>query len=215
MFAQSLWRESKANEWLIVMRDGQMVKCGIGLQTWVMPWDQTVSFPSLINEVNFSAQQVTAEMQGVEVRGNIIWSVYRDGDGPFRCYKMFGSALQNQNPRSINDKLGDMAISIVRDRVANMSLDDILKNRNKLRNGVKEEIQKLLTGWGIWLETVEIQDVKILSSSLFRNLQTEFREKSRIDAERISSQIQKQITEEELSRNLKREKADYEYEINN
>jgi regulator of protease activity HflC (stomatin/prohibitin superfamily) len=56
----------------------------------------------------------------------------------------------------VNDKLGDMAVSIVRDRVANMSLDDILKNRNKLRNGVKEEIQKLLTGWGIWLETVEI-----------------------------------------------------------
>jgi regulator of protease activity HflC (stomatin/prohibitin superfamily) len=186
------------------MREGNMVKCGIGLQTWVMPWDQTVTFPSLINEVNFSAQQVTAEMQGVEVRGNIIWSVYRDGDGPFRCYKMFGSALKNRNPRSINDKLGDMAISIVRDRVANMSLDDILKNRNKLRNGVKEEVQKLLTGWGIWLETVEIQDVKILSSSLFRNLQTEFREKSRIDAERISASIQKEITEEELTRNLKR-----------
>ena len=127
---------------------------------------------------------------------------------------MFGSALKNPNPWSINGKLGDMAISIVRDRVANMSLDDILKNRNKLRNGVKEEIQKLLTGWGIWLETVEIQDVKILSSSLFRNLQTEFREKSRIDAERISAQIQKQITEEELARNLKRQKADYEYDIN-
>lgn len=114
----------------------------------------------------------------------------------------------------MNDKLGDMAVSIVRDRVANMSLDDILKNRNKLRNGVKEEIQKLLSGWGIWLETVEIQDVKILSSSLFRNLQTEFREKSRIDAERISAQIQKQITEEELSRNLARQKSDYEYDVN-
>jgi regulator of protease activity HflC (stomatin/prohibitin superfamily) len=95
-------------------------------------------------------------MQGVEVRGNIIWSVYREGDGPFKCFKMFGRDLQQRNPRSVNDKLGDMAISIVRDRVANMSLDDILKNRNKLRNGVKEEIQKLLTGWGIWLETVEI-----------------------------------------------------------
>lgn len=153
-------------------------------------------------------------MQGVEVRGNIIWSVYRKDDGPFKCYKMFGKALQSRNPRSVNDKLGDMAVSIVRDRVANMSLDDILKNRNKLRNGVKEEIQKLLSGWGIWLETVEIQDVKILSSTLFRNLQTEFREKSRIDAERISTQIQKQITEEELSRDLGREKADYEYSIN-
>jgi hypothetical protein len=54
--SQTLWKESKANEWMIVMRNGEMVKCGIGLQTWVMPHDQTVTFPSLINEVNFTAQ---------------------------------------------------------------------------------------------------------------------------------------------------------------
>jgi len=63
-----------------------------------------------------------------------------------------------------------MAISIIRDRIANLSLDDILKNRSKLRNGVKEEMQKLINGWGIWLETCEIQDVKISSRSLFSNL---------------------------------------------
>jgi len=33
-----------------------------------------------------------------------------------------------------------MAVSIVRDRIANMTIDEILKNRSKLRNGVKEEI---------------------------------------------------------------------------
>jgi len=33
-----------------------------------------------------------------------------------------------------------MAVSIVRDKIANLSIDDILKNRNKLRNGVKEEM---------------------------------------------------------------------------
>ena len=101
----------------------------------------------------------------------------------------------------MNDKLGDMAISIVRDRVANMSLDDILKNRNKLRNGVKEEIQNVLTGWGIWLETVEIQDVKILSSQLFKNLQTEFREKSRQEAEKISAETENTMRQESLVRN--------------
>ena len=82
-----------------------------------------------------------------------------------------------------------------------MSLDDILKNRNKLRNGVKEEIQNVLTGWGIWLETVEIQDVKILSSQLFKNLQTEFREKSRQEAEKISAETENTMRQESLVRN--------------
>ena len=109
-------------------------------------------------------------MQGVEVTGMLIWSVHREGDGPFRCYKSFGKDLEKKTPVVANNKMMALAVSIIRDRIANMSLDEVLKNRSKLRSGVKEEIQKLLTGWGIWLETVEIQDVKILSSSLFNNL---------------------------------------------
>jgi hypothetical protein len=48
-----------------------------------------------------------------------------------------------------------------------------------LRNGVKDEMQKVITGWGIWLETCEVVDIKIASQNLFTNLQTEFREVSR------------------------------------
>ena len=198
--AMSLWRESKANEWMLVLRNGEMIKSGIGLNTWINPGDQTVKFPSLINQVNFNAQQVTSEMQGVEVTGMLIWSVHRQGDGPFKCYKSFGKDLESKVPVVANEKMKALATSIIRDRIANMSLDEILKNRSKLRSGVKEEIQKLLTGWGIWLETVEIQDVKILSSSLFNHLQTEFKEKSRQEAEKIRADIQQRLEEERLVR---------------
>jgi len=139
----------------------------------------------------------------------MIWSVHRTEDGPFKCFKSFGNDLQSQNPTIANEKLGAMTTSIIRDRIANMSLDDILKNRTKLRSGIREEIQKVLTGWGIWLETVEIQDVRILSSTLFKNLQTEYREKSRQDAERISSSINQKIREEELERGTAMGNAEY------
>jgi len=33
-----------------------------------------------------------------------------------------------------------MAVAIIRDRIANLTINDILKNRNKLRGGVKEEM---------------------------------------------------------------------------
>lgn len=148
-------------------------------------------------------------MQGVEVRGIMIWSVLRTDDGPFKCFKAFGHDLQRENPVIANEKLGAMATSIVRDRIANMSLDDVLKNRSKLRSGVKEEIQKLLTGWGIWLETVEIQDVRIMSSTLFKSLQTEFREKSRQESERISANINQKIREEQLERQTAMSNAEY------
>jgi hypothetical protein len=118
-------------------------------------------------------------MQGVAVTGMLVWSVYRLDDGPFKCYKSFGDDLKQNVPKMANEKIQNLAISIIRDRIANLSIGDVLKNRHKLRNGVREEIQKLVIGWGIWLETIEILDVKIASSVLFQNLQTEFREKTR------------------------------------
>lgn len=210
--AMKLWKESAANEWMLVLRNGEMVKCGIGLNTWIQPTDQAIKFPSLINQVNFNAQQVTSEMQGVEVTGMIIWSVHREGDGPFKCYKSFGKDLEKKTPTIANAKLSALAVSIIRDRIANMSLDEILKNRSKLRSGVKEEIQKLLTGWGIWLETVEIQDVKIMSGTLFQNLQTEFKEKSRQEAEKIRADIQLRLEEEKLVRDTAMSKNKVEAE---
>lgn len=130
----------------------------------------------------------------------MIWSVYREEDGPFRAYKCFGDNLKEASPNLANDKLQQMAISIVRDRIANMNITDILQNRTKLRSGVKEEIQKLLTGWGMWLETCEIQDVKILSGSLFKNMQAEFREKNRLEAERIIQDAANTMTTEAIVR---------------
>jgi regulator of protease activity HflC (stomatin/prohibitin superfamily) len=106
-------------------------------------------------------------MQGVSVTGMLVWSIYRKEDGPFKCYKSFGDDLNRDTPSMANEKIQNLAISIIRDRIANMSIGDVLQNRHKLRDGVREEIQKLITGWGIWLETIEILDVKIASSTLF------------------------------------------------
>jgi hypothetical protein len=53
--AANFWQESKANEWMLVIRNGELIKSGIGLACWVMPGDQTIKFPSLINKLTFSA----------------------------------------------------------------------------------------------------------------------------------------------------------------
>jgi len=40
-----------------------------------------------MNKVEFFANNVSKEMQGLEVRGFAIWTVNRAEDGPFKCYK--------------------------------------------------------------------------------------------------------------------------------
>jgi hypothetical protein len=93
-YALNFWVESQANEWLLIIRNGVLSNKGIGLCSWTFPGDQVVKFPSLINQVNFTASQVSAEMQGIEVTGMLVWSVYRTDDGPMNCYKFFGDDLK-------------------------------------------------------------------------------------------------------------------------
>ena len=63
-----------------------------------------------------------------------------------------------------------MSNSIIRHRIANSSIEDILTKREEIRNEMKNEMNKVVNGWGVWLESVEITDVKILSNNLFKNL---------------------------------------------
>lgn len=133
------------------------------------------------------------------------------------CYKYFGEDLKKQTPVDANKQIEALAVAIFRDRIANLTILDIMKNRHKLRGGVKEEMQKILTGWGIWLETCEIIDVNITSKSLFVNLQTEFRESERMKAEKIIADTQNIINEESLVRNSKytKMKADSDNKLKN
>jgi len=100
----------------------------------------------------------------------LIWNILRTENGAMNCYKNFGDDLLKPTPSDANKQIEALAVAIFRDRIANLSYIDVMSNRHKLRGGVKEEMEKILTGWGIWLETCEIMDVKITSTSLFKNL---------------------------------------------
>jgi hypothetical protein len=65
---------------------------------------------------------------------------------------------------------------------------------------------------GVWLETVEITDVKIWSGSFFSNLQTEFREAQCQKTEIIKMRTENELKEKQLGQNLKFLKKEAENE---
>lgn len=54
-YLQNWWVEGAPNEWVLVIRDGKMVKAGIGLKTLVFPNETYVKFPSKVEKVAFKA----------------------------------------------------------------------------------------------------------------------------------------------------------------
>lgn len=95
-----------------------------------------------------------------------------------------------------------MAGAVVRNRIANSTIDQIIKNRQALREAINEEMTEVVKGWGVWLETIEITDVKILSSNLFKDMQTQFREQQKKTATLQKMEVDNQIKEEKLNHEL-------------
>ena len=106
----------------------------------------------------------------------IVWTIFRDGDGPMKAYQNLGDDLNADEPKTANNLLISMSSAIVRNCFANSTIDQIIKNRDELRESIKKQLTEVVKGWGVWLETIEITDVKILSGSLFKDMQCEFRE---------------------------------------
>lgn len=106
---------------------------------------------------------------------------------------MYGSGVD------ANTSVQTMCESIVRNQMANCSLEEVLRQRIKLKKQMKDELQHQLTGWGIWLESVDLKDVKISSNTLFEDLQAPFRLDTRLKAEDIRLKTSEKMTEARLS----------------
>ena len=52
-----------------------------------------------------------------------------------------------------------MTSAIIRNKISNSTIDEILKNRQGLREAIMTEMKEVITGWGVHLATVEVTDV--------------------------------------------------------
>jgi hypothetical protein len=69
----------------------------------------------------------------------------------------------------------------------------MLRNRQTLREQIRKEMFEVVKGWGVWLETVEITDVKIMSGQLFKDLQANYRENMKKEAEVYRMSVESEI----------------------
>jgi uncharacterized membrane protein YqiK len=99
--------------------------------------------------------------------------------------------------------------------IANHKLEDLLRDRQKIRESITENMKNLVAGWGVWLETVEITDIKILSGSLFKDLQARFREQEKLKAEIYTSDINNKIAEKKTEYELKMKQIVDKYSLDN
>ncbi len=201
---------AQANEFLIQMRSGKVVRAGQGLSCFKWPADSVAVVPTSIAKLGFAADQVTVEKVGVEVRG---LAVYRIAE-PLLAFRMIDLDRQ-----SLTEILRDMFVGATRRIVASLTLDECLRHRkDHIAAALMQEIAPILAGegapedtngagWGVVLDTIEIQDVRVLSAEVFQRLQAPFREKLALEALVAEDRVVEQRARFEAERRRAAEQA--------
>jgi flotillin len=201
---------ANANEFLIQMRRGRVVRSGQGLSCFKWPWDSVAIVPTSIAKLSFAADQVTTEKVGVEVRG---LAVYRIAD-PLLAFRMIET-----DRTTLTEILRDMFVGATRRIVANLTLDECITHRKDLvAQALMGEIAPILAGegsaldsnnagWGVVLDTIEIQDVRVLSQEVFSRLQAPYREKLALEALLAEDRVKQERAKLEADRRRAEEQA--------
>ena len=183
---------AQPHEFLIQIRDGRVRKSGQGVSCFKWPGDSVAIIPTSITKLGFRADQVTLEKAGVEVTGLAVYRIVE----PMVAYRML-----DLDRAGLTEVLRDMFVGATRRIVAGLTLDQCLTHRKeRVAAALMEEIAPVLagegsiadgtsTGWGVVLDTIEIQDVKVLSQEVFSKLQAPYREELALAAIRARAEV--------------------------
>ena len=212
---------AKPSEYLVCTRRGDIDRrrSGQGRRIFKWPWDSVSIVPTTLQRIEFTADQVTKERVGVQVTGI---AVYRIAE-PLLAFRVLNFTYSEAASEKLAATLREMFVGAARRLIANLALEDCLTRRKEAIAGfLMEEIAPVVggegsphdtttKGWGVVIDTIEIQSVTIQSQQVFAHLQAPFRaaiaaraeladverrrEIARVEAERALQQIQ--LTEQE------------------
>ncbi len=183
---------ARPSEYLIHMRAGKVrtASSGQGASCFKLPSDAVAVVPTTVQKLRFSADQVTREKVGVEVTG---LAVYRIAE-PLIAFRMLNFSFPERAQQKLEEMLVEMFAGAARRLVANLTVDECLSRR---KEGIATELMREIApvvsghgrvddetdmGWGVVIDTIEIQDVRILSSTVFSNMQARYRQTQELEA---------------------------------
>lgn len=177
------WISAKPSEFLLRMRGGQVAAAGQGATVFKWPWDSIAIVPTTVQRLHFVADQITQEKVGVKVTGI---AVYRVAE-PLIAARMLNFSFPERAQEKLAEMMEEMCVGASRRLIANLSIEQVLTRRkDALARELVREIAPVVSGegrmedvtdrgWGVVVDTIEIQDVRVMSAQVFTNMQARFR----------------------------------------
>ncbi len=196
---------AKPSEYLVFVNNGRIDtrKSGQGQRVWKWPWSSVAIVPTSLQQIDFVADQITRERVGVSVSGVAVFRIVQ----PDIAFRVLNFTYGESAKEKLSQTLREMFIGAARRLIANLTLEQCLQNRKEsIARFLMEEITPVVSGsgrtedatdqgWGVVIDTIEIQDVKILSRQVFEHLQAPYRAEIAMKAEMAELERQRSVTE--------------------
>ncbi len=161
--------------------------------------------PAYVQTVHFSTDNANMDYQGIGIEG---YASYRiDPARPEVAIATLDFFDEDDPMARTTQELKTICVEAVRHVIANMSIEDALRKKDDIAENLFSQLKEVERKWGIIFDQVGIEKVRIMSTSVFENLQASFRAGLRLDAEKKRIEVDKQITAEE---NILRERSGME-----
>ena len=185
---------AEPHEFLVQIRRGRVRRAEQGGSCWRWPSDTVALVDTSVRRLQFTADQVTREKVGVAVTGLAVFRIVQ----PLLAWR----TLDLSQGEGYAEILREMFVGATRRLVANLGLEECLTRRkDALAAELTAEVAPVVQGdgraedstergWGIAIDTIEIQDVKILSEEVFANLQAPYRESLELEALKARAEVE-------------------------
>ncbi len=163
------------NAWVVHTRRGRAepVHIGLGVSFPFNPYQETfLVAPATMQTLAVNARCICRERQGVLVQAYVQW-IIEDFNV---AYQRIDFSDPADPMRIVNLQLREQAEASIKDKVAGMSIDDVLQDKKPVIEDLTARLREVAQGQGLKIVTVQIKEAVVSSTRLWENLQRPFRE---------------------------------------
>ncbi len=164
-------------------------------------FNRFIRVPAYVQRLKFVTDNANVDYQGIGIEGYATWRI--DPERPEKSISTLDFFGQTDPMNKTNEELKTICIEAVRHVIANMSIDDALKKKDDIAENLKNQLKVIEEKWGIIFDQVGIEKVTVMSNKLFADLQSDFRSKLKLEAERSKMLTDREIAKEQNSINEK------------
>ena len=150
-----------------------------------------MKIPASVQVIKFSLSNHSRTYQGIQVEGYACWRIDPDRVGKAVNVLDFYNAYDPMHKPS--EDLKTICTEAIRHIVANMDIEEALKNKSGIADQLKMHLTTIEEKWGILFDQVGIENIHIMSDKVFDDLQAKERDKLRLDASLSRFETDKKI----------------------